>query len=249
MLYQPCSALGERQLEQGHGGVHHAGLRCSSTQQGRRMWPSCTLPAALLLLCPAPSAVRLCAWAPARRAVHAARGGPCTAASIHRSHRAPVTALPERDCCAQPRGQGCPAGTGSARPCVCHFPSSGPPISLHAWESHHNACNNTSKGQVLGTERCLFGVEQSKTNTARCFGTFQSLAVSQEEEQKLWHLRWTFSGRQDVCAWASSGARLYPAHLLPGPSPAHLSRFRCHGGCAAGRASRRASGCRAQSRG
>lgn len=128
-------------------------------------------------------------------------------------------------------GGDCLARTGCARPRACHLLSSRKRAlicthrathltgAVHAWESHHNACNVTSRAQVLGTEGSLFGAEQSETNTARCFGTFQSLAVSQEEEQKLWHLRWTFSGRQDVSAWTSSGARLYPAHPLPRPSP------------------------------
>lgn len=154
-----------------------------------------------------------------------------------------------------------PARTGYARPRASNLPSSRKAAqtcthqathltgAVHAWESHHNACNAASRAQVLGTEGGLLGVEQRETNIARCFGTFQSLAVSQEEEQELWHLRWTFSGRQDVSAWATSGARLYSAHSLPGPCPAHLSRFQCHRGCAADRASRRASGCRAQSRG
>lgn len=58
-------------------------------------------------------------------------------------------------------------------------------------------------------------MDQSETNTARCFDTFQSLADSREEEQEPWHLRWTFSDHQDRSAWASSGARFYPALSLP----------------------------------
>lgn len=138
ILYQPCSALGERQLEQGHGGVHHAGPRRSGTHQGRKMRPSCPLPAASLPVRPAQSAVRLCAGPRPTGQCMRRRGGPSTAASAPRSRRAPPPSGIAARSPGSPLPSALPAGAGQARPRAPALPlqgggpgfaASGPPIA------------------------------------------------------------------------------------------------------------------------
>lgn len=270
MLYQPCSALGERQLEQGHEGVHPRWAamfqHTAGSEDVAQLHLTCSIAAPVSSpVCSA--ALRLGPGTQGRAGQGSASGagagpaqlrafiglagprhgcelssvsaGPGTAPSPHCSRRAParlraLTALagPRRRL---PRAGSLSAAAGSvpgqrAPSRASNLPSSrkgsrlgptAPPISTglrtmgitpQCLQWHKQSPGAGNRGRFIGG-----GAEPDKQH--RCFGTFQSLAVSQEEEKELWHLRLTFSGRQDMSAGASSGARLYPdhclAHLLP----------------------------------